>query len=101
MTFTLVEQNEDKTYSIKYSPKFYELFAPYYEGDSYHNVLYRLFGLLPQDFYHMVGAQYNAKFKPSITINTNIYTLFDKKTDAIAFANEIDRRITYIKSKIQ
>lgn len=95
MKYTRIVQNEDKSYSIYFDDDFYTIFYQYYEGDSYFNIVYRLFGLLPQDFYHYVGATYNAYFKPSKYVNGFIYTLFKEKKDAIKFANEIDKRIDY------
>ena len=96
MIYTNVDLKEDKNYSISFNDNFYEVFTPYYEKDSYYNVLYRLFGLLPQDFYHYVGAVFHAHFRPSPNLNFNIYMRFKNKQDAINFASEIDRRLTYL-----
>ena len=95
MTYTRIEKNEDGYYSFYFNDNFYNLFQPHYSGGSYHNVLWRLFGLAPQDFYHYLGAHYNANFKPSSIISFHIYPLFTTKEDAIAFTNEVDKRITY------
>ena len=95
MKYTRIVQNEDKSYSVYFNDDFYTIFYQYYDGDSYFNVVYRLFGLLPQDFYHYIGATYHAYFKPSKYLSNFIYTLFKEKNDAIKFANEIDNRIEY------
>ena len=99
MSYTRIEQNDDKTYSIFFDDSFYKIFYQFYNGNSYFNVLYRLFGLLPQDFYHMVGARYNAIYKPSPYLKTLIYMQFKNKSDAIKFANEIDKRIDFYNNR--
>ena len=96
MKLTRIEQNEDKTYSLYFDEDFYKYFTKYYKKDSYFNILYRIFGLLPQDFYHYIGATFGAQFKPSPLLHNFIYTFFIDKQNAIAFANEVDRRLTYI-----
>ena len=95
MSYTRIEQNPDKTYSLYFNDNFYTIFTPYYRSGSYYTILYRLFGLLPQDFYHYAGATYHATFKPSPHLKSNIYMLFSNKNDIMAFANEIDKRISY------
>lgn len=95
MNFTKINQNEDFSYSIFFNENFYKIFSPYYDGDSYFNILYRLFGMMPQDFYHYVGATYKAFFKPSAFLKNHIYMQFKVKELAAKFADEIDRRITY------
>ena len=51
-----VEQDND-TYVIKMTDKFYKYTLPYF-NQSYFNILYRLFNLLPKDFYHYIGYKY-------------------------------------------
>ena len=59
-----IVEAEDKLYLIYFSPKFYDLFDLFYKPEgSYYNILYRLFGLLPQDFYHMLAKEYHAIFQ--------------------------------------
>lgn len=96
MSYLTIEQNDDKTFSFHFSSNFYNIFTPYYRGGSYFNILYRLFGLLPQDFYHMLGAKYHATFVPSKLVKFVIYTKFSNKADIINFANEVDKRINYL-----
>lgn len=98
MSFFRVEKEENNTYSVYFSEKFYELFQPYYCGGSYWNVLYRVWGLMPRDFYHYCGFTYNAYFKPSDCIR-NVKMFFTKKSDAIAFCDEGDRRINVSKEE--
>ena len=93
--YTRIDQNEDFTYSIYFTDKFYEIFNKYYQKDSFFNILYQLFGMLPQDFYHYVGATYGASFKPSKILPNFIHMNFKIKNNAINFANEIDKRIKY------
>ena len=95
MNFTRIEQEDDGLYSVYFSDLFYDYFSPYYNHlGSYFNIFYRLFDLLPQDFYHMVGSNYNAIFKPNPALQQQIYMRF-KKTDAEKFCNEINSRIQY------
>ena len=96
MSYIEILQNDNKTYSFHFSSEFYKIFEPYYQGDSYFNILYRLFGLLPQDFYHMLGSTYHATFSPSKLVSFVIHTEFPNKTDIINFANEVDKRINYL-----
>ena len=95
MSYVKIEQNEDFTFSIAFTEKFYEVFEKYYKGGSYFNILFRLFGMLPQDFYHYVDAVYGASFKPSKFLMNFIHMSFKVKDNAIRFADEIDRRIKY------
>ena len=96
MKLTRIVTNDDNTYSLYFDEDFYKYFNPYYVKSSYYNILYRIFGLLPQDFYHYIGATYNAQFKPSPIIKGFIYTQFKNKNDIIQFANEVDKRLTQI-----
>ena len=48
------EENENKTYSIRMTNKFYSYTEKFYCGDSYYNMMFRLFGLLPKDFFHYI-----------------------------------------------
>lgn len=97
--YTRIEQMDNKNYEIYFTDKFYENFYPYYNGSSYFNILYRLFGLLPRDFYHMVGASYHAIYVPSRFIKNFIHMQFQNKTDAANFCREVDHRIQYILTK--
>lgn len=94
MVYTKLEQMDDNLYSIYFTDKFYTIFRPYYKDGSYFNILYRLFNLLPQDYYHMIGKEYNAIFKPSSVLKNHIYIRF-KKEDGIKLCAEIDRRLQY------
>ena len=95
MTYTEIDTYENNTYYVRFSADFINLFKQYCTGGSYFNILYRLFGLLPQDFYHYVGTTYNASFQPNPNFKHHIRTQFKNKNDAINFANEIDKRIKY------
>ena len=96
MKYTRIQDNaEDNTFSIFWSDNFYAIFQPYCGTGSYNNIYYRLFGLRPRDFYHYVGANYNATFRKSPVLARHVYMRFANKNDAIRFANEIDRRIEY------
>ena len=102
MRYTWIRTNDDNTYSIMFDDPFYEIFYPYYEGNSYFNIMFRLYGLLPQDFFHYVGAQFNAYFKPSKYVPNTVNMYFKTKKDINAFAKDIDTRLSYlIKNKIQ
>lgn len=99
MKYTIINQNEDKTYSIAFDEDFYKIFRPYYKGDSYFNILYRLYGLLPKNFYHYIGTKFNAHYKPSPYLHSLIYMYFTNKEDAINFADDIDYRLNYLVKK--
>ena len=97
MTYTKIETNDNNTYSIYFNDNFYKFFTPYYRGDSYFNIFYRLFGLLPQQFYHMAEQKYNASFQPNPYVKRHIRLQFKDKKDAIKLCNEIDKRINYLR----
>lgn len=99
MIYTELDQYDNGTYYIRFTHAFINLFKEYCTGGTYHTILYRLFGLLPQDFYHYLNTQYNASFQPNPYIKRHIRTQFKNKNDAIKFANEIDRRIKYFIDK--
>lgn len=99
MKYTKIEVNDNETYSIYFTNKFYDIFTPYYQCGSYFNILYRLFGLLPQDFYHMAAQSYNATFQPNPYVKKHIRMQFKNKADAIKLCNEIDSRISYFTSR--
>lgn len=85
-----VEEN-DKIYSIRMTEEFYNLTYTYFH-DSYFNIFYRLFDLLPQDFYHYVGAKYHAYFKKSDCLANFVKMYFKNKVDAQNFCAEVNRR---------
>ena len=58
-----IEQDENKNYEIRMTDKFYSFTYPFYKKDSYFNIFYRLFNLLPKDFYHYIGTTYHAQFQ--------------------------------------
>lgn len=89
--FFTVEKNDDKTFSLALTDAFYKKMYPHYCGGSYWNVLYRLFNMLPQDFYHYVGFTYKASFKKSESIR-HIYMFWTKEKDAKMFCDELNRR---------
>ena len=62
-----IEEYEGKYY-IKMTDKFYNLTIKYF-AHSYLNLMYRLFDMLPRDFYHYVGFVYNASFQKNKYIN--------------------------------
>ena len=72
MRFVKARENKNNTYSLQFTTYFYDIFRPYItKGGSYYNILYRLFGMQPADFYHWLGATYNAVFKRSTLISSN------------------------------
>lgn len=93
--FFEVIQDEDKKFIIFFTEAFYNKMTPYYRGDSYFNVLYRLFGLLPQDFYHYCGFTYKAQYRPIESIR-HVYMYWTNKSDAEAFCQEINSRLNKI-----
>ena len=88
-----VEQDND-VYVIMMTDKFYNYTLPYY-NDSYNNIMYRLFNLLPKDFYHYIGYKYNAQFQKSKYLANFVKTSFKKKEDAENFCKECNRRFQY------
>ena len=88
-----VEQDNDN-YIIMMTEKFYKYTLPYY-NDSYFNIMYRLFNLLPKDFYHYVGFKYKAQFQKSKCLSNFVKMSFKKESDAKEFCKECDRRFHY------
>lgn len=89
-----IEQDENKNYEIKMTEKFYNYTQSFYKKDSYFNIFYRLFNLLPQDFYHYVGARYQAQFQKSKYIY-HIKMSFKMEQNAKDFCKELNRRFHY------
>lgn len=94
MKYFSVEKNEEGNFSIEMTSDFYKFTSPHYKKGSYFNVLYRLFGLLPQDFYHYVGSQYGAQFKKNKYIR-HVNMTFREKEKATEFCKELNRRFHY------
>ena len=90
-----IEQDENKNYEVRMTEKFYEHAYPFYKKDSYFNIFYRLFNLLPKDFYHYIGYKYNAQFQKSKYLANFVKTSFKKKEDAENFCKECNRRFQY------
>ena len=62
-----IEEDENK-YSIKMTENFYKYAIPYFH-QSYFNIMYRLFDLMPRDFYHYIVYTYHAIFQKIKYIN--------------------------------
>jgi hypothetical protein len=88
-----VEQDNDN-YTIMMTENFYKYTLPYY-NDSYFNIMYRLFNLLPKDFYHYVGFKYKAQFQKSKYLSNFVKMSFKKESDAKEFCKECNRRFHY------
>ena len=65
-----------------------------HKKDSYFNIFYRLFNLLPKDFYHYVSVQYHAQFQKSKYIRY-VKMSFKVEKDAKDFCKELNRRFHY------
>jgi hypothetical protein len=89
-----IEQDENKNYEIKMTDKFYSFTYPFYKKDSYFNIFYRLFNLLPKDFYHYIGTTYHAQFQKSKYIR-HIHMTFKNEKDAKNFCKELNHRFHY------
>jgi hypothetical protein len=89
-----IEQDENKNYEIRMTDKFYNLMYPFYSRGSYFNIFYRLFNLLPKDFYHYVGFHYHAQFQKSKYLRY-VKMTFKKELDAKNFYKELERRFLY------
>ena len=87
-----VEQDND-IFDIKMTEKFYKLTSRYF-NDSYFNIFYRLFNLLPKDFYHYIGTTYHAQFQKSKYIR-HVHMTFKNEKDAKDFCKELNRRFQY------
>ena len=96
MNFIKIEKNDDDTYSLFFDDNFYKYFTKHYTSGSYFNIFYRLFGFLPQDFYHMAAAKYNAIFQPNPYVKRHIRMKFKTKNDATILAKEINTRLNNI-----
>ena len=88
-----VEQDEEN-FIIYMNDKFYEYCGKYSKNESFFNITYRLFNLLPKDFYHYVGYKYNASFKKCDFLYF-VKMFFKEKKDAQAFCKELNRRFQY------
>jgi hypothetical protein len=88
-----VEQDSDN-YIIMMTEKFYKYTTPYF-NNSYFNIMYRLFNLLPKDFYHYVGFKYKAQFQKSKYLSNFVKMSFKKESDAKEFCKELNRRFHY------
>ena len=86
------EVHENKTYGIRMTNKFYSYTEKFYCGDSYYNMMFRLFGLLPKDFFHYISSKYNAKFEEHPSLKNYIRTVFTNKEDAEKLCRELNRR---------
>ena len=91
-----IEEDENK-YSIKMTENFYKYATPYFH-QSYFNIMYRLFDLMPRDFYHYVGYTYHAVFQKSKYINF-IHMYFENINDAKQFCEELNSRFQYCVDK--
>jgi hypothetical protein len=89
-----IEQDENKNYEVRMTEKFYKYACPFYKKDSYFNIFYRLFNLLPKDFYHYIGTTYHAQFQKSKYIR-HVHMTFKNEKDAKNFCNELNRRFHY------
>ena len=89
-----IAQDENKTYEVRMTEKFYKYACPFYKKDSYYNIIYRLFNLLPKDFYHYIGTTYHAQFQKSKYIR-HVHMTFKNEKDAKNFCNELNRRFHY------
>ena len=87
-----IEEDENK-YSIKMTENFYKYTTSYFH-QSYFNIMYRLFDLMPRDFYHYVGYTYHASFQKSKYINF-IHMYFESIKDAKEFCKELNKRFQY------
>lgn len=89
-----VQCENKQVYTVEFTAPLYEFFKGSYvngAGSSYKNIYYRLFGLLPYDYFHYIAFTYKAKFK-KMSIRW-MKTYFENKTDAERFANECNKRM--------
>lgn len=85
--------NLDGTFSVKMTEEFYKYIS--FNGHSYFDILYELFGLYPRDFYHYVGAQYNAWFKKG-SIPSFILMFFKIKPIVKLFVKSLTTGLTIV-----
>lgn len=96
MKYIKVEESFGGGYELFFTNEFYKVFSPYYNHkNSYFNMMFKVFGLLPQDFYHYVGSNYGASFRPHKYVKKHITMFWEDKKKATLFAQEVDKRITY------
>ena len=88
-----VEQDENQ-FNIRMTDNFYKLTTSYFH-DSYFNIMYRLFNLLPKDFYHYVGYKYKAQFQKSKYLQNFVKMSFKTEADASEFCKELNRRFQH------
>ena len=88
-----VEQDENQ-FMIMMTDNFYKHTKPYFH-ESYFNIMYRLFNLLPKDFYHYIGFKYKAQFQKSKYLSNFVKMSFKLEKDAKEFCKELNRRFHY------
>ena len=87
-------------WSIYFTAEFYNKFHQYYNHDgSYFNILYRVFGILPQDFYHMAAAVYNASFILNPYYKKHVLMVFKNKNDGERLCKEINTRLSHYEGR--
>lgn len=90
--YFFASDNLDGTYSVKMTDNFYKHVS--FNGHSYFDILYALFELSPRDFYHYIGAHYNAHFKKGAIPNF-ILMFFKNKQDCENLCKELNSRFNY------
>ena len=93
--YTKLEQYDNGTYGIFFNDAFSDLFAKYCTSGSYFTIVFRLFGLLPYDFFQWCAREFNATFEPNPYIKTHIRMQFKNKSDALKLCAKINARINY------
>ena len=92
-----IEKESNERYIIRMTDLFYKYCYPFYKRHSYFNILYRMYGLLPYDFYHYMSAKYNMHFEKGTCA---IISFFKTEKDAMNYCRDLNTRFDYcVKNK--
>lgn len=90
---------EDNYYHICFTDDLYDKLRPFYNPagmNSYFNLFYRLFGLLPNNFFQYIQVTFNAKIKIDKPLQFVTF-YFQTKSEAEKFITELNRRMAWVK----
>lgn len=96
--YYIIENWKDSTgdyFVVGMTNNFYRIMNKYYDGGSYHDVCFRLFGLLPGEYYKYISATYGAKLRRYDNSQRYVRVLFSNRNEAQALIKELNERMSY------
>lgn len=97
--FYIEKWEEDNNFHIHFTDELYAKLRPFYDNsgrNSYFSLYFRMFGLLPYNFFQYVQVTFHARIKLDKVLHFSAFS-FPAKNDAEAFVTELEKRITWIK----